>query len=193
MAAQPRLCRFLHLPLQYGDDEILQRMGRCHYNCQTYADQAREACRRIPGLCLGTDIIVGFPGETEQNFRRCEDYLASLPFGLMHIFPFSPRQGTPAAGFPDRPPSSTVTERVHRLMALAEAKADAFAAAQLGQVLPVLLETKDGWSDNYLKVKLADGDAMPPNTLVHAKITAVQKGRLLLGHITEPQFQTKGN
>ena len=181
MAVQPRLCRFLHLPLQYGDDDILRRMGRRHYDCQSYADQVQDACRKIPGLCLGTDIIVGFPGETEQNFRRCQQYLESLPFGLMHVFPFSPRHGTPAATFGDRPASAIVTNRVHCLMSLAEAKTDAFAAAQIGQTLPVLLEARDGWSDNYLKVQIANGKDIPQNTLVQAKITGIKKGRILQG------------
>jgi len=185
MKSSDRLCRFLHLPIQYGEDTILQKMGRKHYDCQAFAEQALAAVKEIPELCLGTDIIVGFPGETDETFAKCKEFLATMPFGLMHIFPFSPRQGTPAATYNGRPRSSTVTCRSHELLALAEQKATDFATRQIGRTLPVLLEKlspyPQGWSDNYLRVKLHDTAQCTQNSIVNVKITDVLPGRDLCG------------
>lgn len=99
----PRLCRHLHLPLQYADDRILAAMHR-PYTLREYAEFADAAVRRVPGLCLGTDIIIGFPGETEAIFAACRAALAALPLAYFHVFTFSPRPGTPAAALPGRVP-----------------------------------------------------------------------------------------
>ncbi len=157
MAVHPRMCRFLHLPLQYGEASILRRMGR-RYTLEEYGDTVRRASERIPGICLGTDVMVGFPGETEERFAQCHQYLDSLPLSLMHVFRYSPRPGTPAASWPGRPAGAISRPREEKLLALGERKARAFAASQLGKTLPVLLEEGgkgwQGWSDNYLHVVL---------------------------------------
>ncbi len=185
MESESRLCRFLHLPIQYGEDSILRKMGRTHYDCRIFAEQAAAAVKRIPALCLGTDVIVGFPGETDAIFADCRDYLAAVPFGLMHIFPFSPRQGTPAADFPGRPANAVVTARSRQLLQLANDKAEAFAHSQVGHDLPVLIEkttpAPQGWSDNYLRVSLPASDDIRPNSFVMARITAVGTGRAVTG------------
>ena len=168
MASEPRLCRFLHLPLQYGEDTILRRMRR-HYTTVQYAEMVREAARRIPGICLGCDVIVGFPGETEEQFQACREFLAGLPLSLIHVFPFSPRPGTPAATMPGRPAGRIVTARVEELLALAQQKAEAFAKSQIGGALPLLVEEENppsGWSDNYLHITLPDACECSRNTLV---------------------------
>ncbi len=157
MAGHPRMCRFLHLPLQYGEATILRRMGR-RYTLEEYGDTVRRAAERIPGICLGTDVMVGFPGETEALFAQCYDYLDSLPLALMHVFRYSPRPGTPAATWPGRPTGAVSRPREEKLLSLAARKARAFASSQLGKSLPVLLEEEgegwQGWSDNYLHVVL---------------------------------------
>jgi len=183
MAAHPqRICRFLHLPVQYGEDSILRRMGR-HYDCRSYEQSVMRALERIPGLCLGTDIIVGFPGESEENFRQCRAFIERIPFGLLHVFPYSPRPGTPAAAMPDRPSAAEVRRRAAELRTLAAQKYAVFADSQLGSTLPVLLETgspsPQGWSDNYLKVRISSTHPLQPNTLVFPKMTARKANRIV--------------
>ncbi len=189
MAEQARICRFLHLPVQYGESSILKRMRR-HYGPESYAQAVLNAWEKIPLLCLGTDVIVGFPGETEQTFAACRDFLSELPFGLMHVFPYSPREGTPAASFPDQVPNQLANQRAAELLALAEQKYRRFADQQIGQRLPVLLEkgspSAEGWTDNYLKVRLPKQKGLTANTLISAKIVSRLNKRVILGTAPEP-------
>ena len=174
-----RICRFLHLPLQYGEDSILNRMRR-HYTASEYAEIASDACLRIPGLCLGADVITGFPGETDSTFETCRDFIESLPFGLLHVFPFSPRPGTDAASYKDKVPPKLSNDRAAVLAALGARKAEAFAASQVGKSLQVLVEEENpssGWSDNYLHVTLTS--SCPRNCIVTAQISAALGGREL--------------
>jgi len=183
MAEDQRICRFLHLPLQYGEDSILHSMRR-HYCTADYRRLAEMALTRIDGLCLGADVIVGFPGETDASFASCHDFLSSLPFGLLHVFSYSPRPGTVAASLPGRPPSRLVKRRSETLLAVAAAKAEAFAASQIGQTATVLLESVDsGWSDNYLQVRLEPPAGLPANTLVEVAIPAAAGNREVLGRV----------
>ena len=172
MAEQSQICRFLHLPLQYGEDSILQRMGR-HYDCQTYENSVRYAIEKLPGLCLGSDLILGFPGETDESFAACLDYVRSIPFGLLHIFPYSPRQGTAAAKMKNRPPSPVVKARAAEMRKIAAHKEREFAKSQIGKNLPVLLEKSSpgaqGWSDNYLQIRLKGPEKLAVNTIVQAR------------------------
>ena len=189
MTRSPRLCRFLHLPLQYGEDTILRAMRR-HYDTAQFRDVALEATERIPGLCLGTDLIVGFPGETDETFDACRRYLEELPLGLMHVFGYSPRPGTPAATMAGRPASSQVEHRLQTLLDLADAKADAFARSQLGTTVQTLVETTNpasGWSDNYLHVTLQPPhDHLSPNTLCQTRLVAADADRRVQGVLAEP-------
>ncbi|NLF93607.1 MAG: tRNA (N(6)-L-threonylcarbamoyladenosine(37)-C(2))-methylthiotransferase MtaB [Oligosphaeraceae bacterium] len=189
MAEQPRLCRFLHLPVQYGESSILQRMRR-HYSAAEYAQSVIRAWEKVPLLCLGTDVIVGFPGETEQTFAECLQFLTELPFGLMHVFPYSPRAGTPAATFPDQVPAGLAERRAARLLRLAEEKCQQFADRQIGQRLPVLLEKDsphaEGWTDNYLKVRLPQHPGLRANTLITAEIVRRLNHRAVLGTAPQP-------
>ncbi len=176
MAEHPgRICRFLHLPLQHGDDEILARMGRPGRSAD-FARFAHDAAARIPGIHLGTDLIVGFPGETETHFRRSLDLVASLPLANLHIFRFSPRPGTPATEFTGPVAPRLAQHWARDLAAVGAALAAAFRDRQMGQVLTVLPERRcggdavEGWSDNYLRVRIADARAIPLNTLVTVRI-----------------------
>lgn len=179
MASDPRMCRFLHLPLQNGDGDILRRMGR-RYTLEEYARTVELAASKVEGICLGTDIMVGFPGEDDAAFQRCYDYLEALPLSLMHVFCYSPRPGTPAASWPGRPAKAVSHVREERLLELAAGKARAFAASQVGKKARVLLETGEpaihGWSDNYLKVVLPPSAGLDPNTFHDCKIAGVLPG-----------------
>ncbi len=181
MKKHPRICRFLHLPLQSGDDTILSKMGR-NYKAAEYADMAQNACLEVPGLCLGADVITGFPGETEELFANTQQFIEELPFGLLHVFPYSPRPGTPAASFKEKVPHTIAAARATQLIALGEAKAQTFATSQLGKQLEILVEHDGaGWTDNYLHATLTQ--PIPSNTLISAKIIQVNAKREVVGRV----------
>ena len=179
MKEEPKLCRFLHLPLQNGDQEILRKMAR-RYTTTQYAETVHRAAAEIPGICLGNDVMVGFPGEDDAAFQRCYDFLDSLPLGLMHVFCYSPRPGTPAATWPGRPAPAIAHEREARLLELAKAKTRAFAETQLGKTVQVLMETGNppnhGWSDNYLKVVLPPDLKVDVNTFHSCNLREILPG-----------------
>ncbi len=175
MKRYPRICRFLHLPLQSGDNTILERMGR-NYKAEEYAEMARNACLEVPGLCLGADVITGFPGETEELFANTRRFIEELPFGLLHVFPFSPRPGTPAADYKEKVPHSVAAARAAQLISLGEAKTRDFATTQLGKKLEILVEHDGaGWTDNYLHATLPHPAS--PNTFVVAEICGIGEKR----------------
>jgi threonylcarbamoyladenosine tRNA methylthiotransferase MtaB len=153
----PRLCRHLHLPLQSGSDKILRRMGR---PIDTAALTALiEAARAVsPDVALTTDVMVGFPGETEADFEATMAFVEAMGFSRLHVFPFSERPGTPAARLGDKVPRKVKESRSHRLRALGRRLARSYRARSAGRCLPVLWQTRDGqgrWvglTDTYLKV-----------------------------------------
>ena len=157
IAEEPRMCRFLHLSLQHGSDAVLRRMNR-HYTAAEFAEFVARARTRIPGIHIGSDFIVGFPGESDAEFAEGLEFVRRIGFANLHIFPFSPRPGTPAATMPDRPDAATVRRRLAELHAAAAESKSAFAESQRGRELSVIFESVDetgtarGWSDNYLEV-----------------------------------------
>ncbi|MBP5640737.1 MAG: tRNA (N(6)-L-threonylcarbamoyladenosine(37)-C(2))-methylthiotransferase MtaB [Victivallales bacterium] len=187
MTQTNRICRFLHLPLQYGEDSILSKMNR-HYDTRQFRDLVFEANESVPDICFGTDVIVGFPGETDETFDKCLAYITSLPFGLMHVFTYSPRQGTPAAEMPGRPDGRTAERRSACLLKLAEQKARLFAEANVGKTLEVLIENTSppsGWSDNYLQVTIEDANSLPQNSLHKVKIISTGDDRNVIGRLNK--------
>jgi len=151
-----RFCPHLHLPLQAGSDAILQAMNR-HYDTAEFARLIANVEREVPGIAVSTDIIVGFPGETEELFQESLDFVARMNFARMHVFPYSRRAGTPAAARKDQVPEPVKKERVHRMQALAARKSEEFHRMFLGQTLDVLFETTtdgitDGLTNNYVRV-----------------------------------------
>lgn len=98
---EPKVCRHLHLPIQSGSDSVLKGMNR-HYRLAKYKALITELRDKIPGLALTTDLIVGFPGETEENFKETLETLKEIRFSGIHVFPYSQRTGTPAATYPDQ-------------------------------------------------------------------------------------------
>ncbi|HAS81526.1 MAG TPA: hypothetical protein DCS43_02310 [Verrucomicrobia bacterium] len=170
MAQSKKLCRFLHLPLQSGDAEVLRRMQR-RYTPDQYRATVEYAREKVPDIGLGTDVIVGFPGESEQAFRHTATLIESLPFSNLHVFTYSLRRGTPAAGMRDQIPASVRKARAAELIALGHAKRLAFACRFIGQPVTLLTEHTDnpdqsiGWTDHYLPVCI-HGIHLPRNTLV---------------------------
>ena len=153
---EPRLCRHLHLPLQHGSASVLARMGR-KYGPGEYRAAVERILDSLEHPGLGTDVIAGFPGETEAEFEECFNFISSLPFTYLHVFPYSPRPGTPAAQLDGRPLKAAVRERVKRLRELSNAKLEKFLTEQLGRRLCVLHESRlpSGVSvcraDNYVR------------------------------------------
>ncbi|MDM7992666.1 MAG: radical SAM protein [Candidatus Fermentibacter sp.] len=160
--ALPGVCRHVHLSIQSGSTQILRRMGRACSGADV-ADMAREARNAFPGGIVGCDLIAGFPGETAEDF---EQSLALLTGGLVdyaHVFPFSPRPGTPASGLPDRVPAHEVSRRAAVLRRASTAGRRRFERAQEGRRMSVLVENRcrqgmlTGISDNYVAVAVPDG------------------------------------
>ena len=154
-----KVCRHLHLPLQSGSDSVLRRMGR-PYAVEQYAALLVDLHRHQPGLAVGADVIVGFPGETEAEFEETRALVETLPRAYLHVFTSSPRPGTPAAEMPEQVTGQVKKDRVHLLRTLSERKREQFAAGQVGERLEVVMETREdgrryGLSDNYLPVDLA--------------------------------------
>ncbi len=190
MAANRRICRHLHLPLQSGDDRILERMRR-KYRVRQYESFVNRAVERIPGLAVGADVIVGFPGEDGEAFERTRSLVERLPLAYLHVFSFSPRPGTPAAAYPDRPDPRVISQRAGILRELSARKRTAFAEGHLGRELDVLFEDRDaagrprGLTDNYLRVSADGGAAASENDLGRVRATSVLDGGALAGELLE--------
>jgi len=163
MAGSPKLCRHLHLPLQSGDAGILAAMHR-RYTPAAYAACVCAAVRRLPDLGLGTDVIVGFPGETESAFASTQRLIQELPFSNLHVFPYSERQGTPAAELADAVPPAVRKARARALRRLCDVKKRLFAAQFVGRQVETLIERVDkdgcgwGWTGAYLECGAAGLD-----------------------------------
>jgi len=157
MARSDRLCRHLHLPLQSGDGGVLKAMGR-PYTPEDYRAWVEEACRRVPGICIGADVIVGFPGESERAFKNTLRLLEDLPIAYLHVFPFSPRPGTRAYRMRETVEPEEKKRRARLLRDLGERKRREFYRNLVGKELEVLMEDRHiggktlGFSDNYARV-----------------------------------------
>jgi len=185
MVANSRICRFLHLPMQYGENSILRAMNR-RYTREDYAEFVVRASASCDGICVGSDLIVGFPGETDNIFDDCFQFVESLPLSYLHVFSFSPRAGTPAADFPDQVAGDIASLRCAKMRRLAEQKAEAFAESQIGERIQILTENInkaghwEGWSDNYLRVELefvGPTMSIAENQFIMAEIQTVDTGR----------------
>ncbi len=159
MSRDERLCPHLHLPLQGGDNRLLQAMNR-HYSTADFAAQAAEIRALLPDVAISTDIIVGFPGETEEMFANSLAFVERLGFAKVHVFPYSRRSGTPAASFAQQVPEDVKKERAQRMQEVAAKSAARFAQTFVGRTMEVLFEhpgpdgRPTGLTGNYLRVKL---------------------------------------
>ena len=181
----PRLCRHLHLPLQSGCDAILGRMAR-RYTTAEFAALVDAARAAIPDLAVTTDVIVGFPGETEQEAAKALSFVRAMGFARVHVFPYSLRPGTPAAGLPDQVSPAVKAERARAMREIATASAQAFGGQFIGRTMSVLWESSrqgevgpvwSGLTDNYLRV-FAAGSANLANRQTDVRLVALTKGGL---------------
>ncbi|HTU03089.1 MAG TPA: tRNA (N(6)-L-threonylcarbamoyladenosine(37)-C(2))-methylthiotransferase MtaB [Candidatus Sulfotelmatobacter sp.] len=189
LGGSSRFCRHLHLPLQSGDEGILRRMHRGHTAAQFRALVERLAAA-IPGIAVTGDVIVGFPGEDDGAFRNTQELLQSLPIAGLHVFSYSPRPGTEAAGYGGQVPKAVKAERSRALRALAARKAASFRSRFVGETLEVAVLDREGppgllegLSDNFLRVWFPGDDSLK-SRLARVRIQEAT-GRGLLGTLRE--------
>lgn len=157
---EPKVCRHLHLPIQSGSDAVLKGMNR-HYRLPQFKALIRELREKVLGIALTTDLIVGFPGETEENFLETLDTLKELKFSGIHVFPYSRRTGTPAATYPNQVTNEVKKERVHRVQELEKEISLEYRSQFMGKVVHVLAEeVKNGYFEGltgeYIRVSIKD-------------------------------------
>ncbi len=190
LAAWPNFCPHFHLPLQSGAAPVLAAMGR-PYGPAEFRDLVQEIIRRFPGAGLGLDILVGFPGESAADFEATRTLVEQLPVTYLHVFPYSPRPGAPAADLPTLS-GNVIQERARLMRQLGQAKKTQFLEAQLGQVREVLVEgpaAPPGWlqglSGHYLRATFP-GPLTWHNRIVKVRLLA-QQGEVLVGDaVDEP-------
>ncbi|MGB0909890.1 MAG: tRNA (N(6)-L-threonylcarbamoyladenosine(37)-C(2))-methylthiotransferase MtaB [Nitrospirales bacterium] len=192
MATSHKLCRFLHVPLQSGDDRILSAMNR-RYTVREYAAYIEKAARTIPDLCLGTDVMVGFPGESEQEFANTRSLVSDLPFAYLHVFSYSTRPGTAAVRLPHPVSPETIKARSQELAKISQRQRNVFYQKFVGRTVSVLFETQNskglwtGLTDHYVKVGVPSGEDLK-NDIRTVLVTGVTDG-LALGSLNQSSEQ----
>ncbi len=174
---QTKVCRFLHVPLQSGSDRILKAMNR-RYRAQEFVQFIHRVYTLVPDICLGTDVMVGFPGESEEDFQLTYTLLAALPLTYFHVFSYSDRPHSKSRQFQDKVPQTVKHQRSLILRQLSMEKRHAYFQRFVGSVQNVLFETeKDGlWSgltDNYIRVRVPSSESLS-NQLRPVKLQAIE-------------------
>jgi threonylcarbamoyladenosine tRNA methylthiotransferase MtaB len=197
VAGVDKFCPHFHLPLQAGEDQILERMRR-RYQIDDYRRRVERILERIPDAAIGTDLIVGFPGETPEHFERYFAFIEGLALAYFHVFPYSVRRGTTAAKFSGKVEAREITRRAQRLRRLGEMRRQAFVERFVGTRLKVLVEeTREpgcqrlrGYSRNYIKVLVQGADQLKNHEL-DVDASAVD-GLALVGSVIQPQTASAG-
>lgn len=185
MASSSKLCSYLHIPIQSGDDQVLQDMKR-KYTSAEFAAFIERVAKRVPDIGLGTDVMVGFPGEDEAAFNRTRSLLADLPLAYFHVFSYSERPHTYARRYTNHAPPQVVQQRRRVLRELSERKKAAFYRDFEGHTMPVLFERREksgqytGFTDNYIKVGVST-EAEIANELLPVRFDGVANGMVLGG------------
>lgn len=183
VAAMPKMCKHFHLSLQSGCDKTLQAMNR-KYNTKQY-EQSVNRLRQALGTCgITTDMIVGFPGETEEDFEESMQFAKKMQFAKIHVFPFSPKNGTPAASFPNQLTAEVKAERSERLIQVGNELSQAFLHSMQNRSEWVLVERNvggeyyEGYSSQYCRVRMKSKDRLQ-NKWVLVTIQEVEKDYLM--------------
>ena len=184
LANNPKICDHLHIPLQSGTDPILEKMNR-KYTIEEYKKIIKKIRQIRPNISITTDVIVGFPYETEELFKETLETIKEIAFSKVHVFPYSKRNHTKASIMPHQVEEKEKHERSRRLVSLSNELEDAYAKKFLGQNLEVLIEKSGeesmGTTSNYLKVKIHQN--IPNNTCLLVHLDKVENG-ILLGSVT---------
>ena len=161
-----KVVRHLHIPLQSGSDDVLKRMRR-KYTMAHFSERLTKLHQALPDLAVTSDVIVGFPGESEEEFQETYDFIVNHHFSELHVFPYSPRIGTPAARMDNQIDEETKNVRVHKLISLSNQLAKEYASKFEDEVLEVIPEEMDeephtlvGYADNYMKVRFEGDDSL---------------------------------
>lgn len=161
-----KVVRHLHIPLQSGSDDVLKRMRR-KYTMAHFSERLTKLHQALPDLAVTSDVIVGFPGESEDQFQETYDFIVNHHFSELHVFPYSPRIGTPAARMDNQIDEETKNVRVHKLISLSNQLAKEYASKFEDEVLEVIPEemgeephTLVGYADNYMKVRFEGDDSL---------------------------------
>ncbi|WP_049386285.1 tRNA (N(6)-L-threonylcarbamoyladenosine(37)-C(2))-methylthiotransferase MtaB [Staphylococcus epidermidis] len=161
-----KVVRHLHIPLQSGSDDVLKRMRR-KYTMAHFSERLTKLHQALPDLAVTSDVIVGFPGESEEEFQETYDFIVNHHFSELHVFPYSPRIGTPAARMDNQIDEKTKNVRVHKLISLSNQLAKEYASKFEDEVLEVIPEemgeephTLVGYADNYMKVRFEGDDSL---------------------------------
>ena len=187
-AESQKFCRHLHIPLQSGDNGILKAMRRPYTRAQ-YIALLEKVAKRVPGVGIGGDVMVGFPGESDAAFQNTRDLIADHPLTYLHVFPYSPRGKTPAARMANQVDPQVKKQRGAILRELGRQKVAAFQARFLGQTLPVLFENRrngqflQGLTDNYIRV-LAPGPSAACEQIVETRLQRIEDG-VVIGELTD--------
>ena len=169
-----RLCRHLHLPLQSGSDSVLKRMNR-PYDTSKYQAAIERIRKAVPQVSITTDVIVGFPGETDEEFEESYRFCQHMSFANLHVFSYSDRPGTAAASMPEQIDEKIKKDRSKKMLRLARESTARFSEQFCGETLPVLWETEissgvwDGLTDNYIRV-MTHSDRPLRNEIANAKL-----------------------
>ena len=173
-----KVCNHYHLSLQSGCDATLERMNR-RYKTEEFREIVRRLRDNIPEVALTTDIIVGFPGETDDEFNQTYNFLNEIKFSKMHVFKYSPRKGTKAEKFPDQVDGNKKEDRSNVLIEMSNKNEEEFAKQYIGKEIEVLFEREhDGHTTNYLEVESEESHI--PNEISRVKVKKIENGKLLV-------------
>lgn len=175
IATSPVVVDHLHIPIQAGCNETLKRMNR-HYTVEEFGAKLAKLKEKLPTVSITTDVITGFPNETEEEFNKTCAWIKEMHFNQLHVFPYSPRRGTPAAKMSGQIHGNIKHERVKKLMDLSHELQREFALSQIGETLDVLIEEKQneymvGHASNYLKVRVS----LPEDSVGHIYKVYIQE------------------
>ncbi|GAK57960.1 putative tRNA modifying enzyme, MiaB-like [Candidatus Vecturithrix granuli] len=189
LVSSKKLCRFFHIPVQSGDNAILQLMNR-RYTREEFSTFIRSLADAIPGVNIGTDIIVGFPGEGDAEFEHSRQLLEELPLNYAHVFSFSPRKGPPAARLSQPVHPETIKQRSQILRTLSAQKRRQFYATYVGKTVSVLFERQEenglytGYTDNYIKVGVQTTEEVS-NSFRDVRIIRILDAKLAIGDLID--------
>jgi threonylcarbamoyladenosine tRNA methylthiotransferase MtaB len=184
------VCPHFHIPLQSGDKNILKRMNR-PYSPQFFKSLIEKVHKSLPEAAIGVDVMVGFPGETEDAFCNTLDLVESLPISYLHVFPYSRRKQTPAEKFPNQISPQVVKSRFDHLIRVGNGKKKHFYRRAIGQQLAVIVESKrdkstgllKGVSENYIKILFAGDDGLRNKLVQCQAIEVLDNGTMVAQYI----------
>ena len=183
------ICRHIHVPLQSGDDSVLKRMGR-PYDRQKFIACIKAIHHSLPHAAIGVDVMLGFPGENEKAYQNTRDLIDRLPIAYLHVFPFSPRPGTPASQYIDQVPANIIKQRCQEIRALGLEKRRAFFGMHLDTEVEILVETTPdastgdlkGVTSNYIKVLVKNKPGIK-NTFQRVHLEGIHDSQTMRGRI----------